>query len=64
MIIMKTKDIKQEHTMACVIQDRQCKCQYGKTAYDSHVIKFVRNCMNGMSPTGRCVCGQGCQYPQ
>ena len=62
MIIMQTKDNKQGHIMACVLD--KCECEYGKTAYDSHVLKFVRNCMDGLSPTGSCVCGQGCQYPQ
>ena len=34
-----------------------------KTSNDSHVLEFVKNCMEGLSQTGKCVCGQGCPYP-
>ena len=48
------------HDATCV---ENCKCEYGKTSNDSHVLKFVKNCMDGLSQTGKCVCGQGCPYP-
>ena len=48
------------HNSTCV---EKCECEYGKASNDSHVLKFVKNCMDGLSQTGKCVCGQGCPYP-